>query len=53
MQVLVEPVSIFVVRQAVDMTSFAKGVAEVSESHEQDFVGLHMLELDFVGVNQI
>ena len=48
-----EPVTVFVIHQAVEMSGFAVGLAAVSEGQEHEFEGLHMLELDFIDVNQI
>ena len=50
--------SIFAVNQAMDMTKFAKGMVKAVElkddkQGQRNFEGLHLLELDFIDVNEL
>ena len=57
-QVLVEPVTMFAVRQSMDISAFGPGVAAVLPSSSLTRVhanaaamhGLHLVELDFLDV---
>ena len=54
LQILVEPVCLFAVAQAMDMSTLGPGVAAVMTGHAsanaEAMLGLHLLELEFISV---